>query len=279
VHWNTTTIWNRNTADGLTVHQAPILGQTNFVYVKIKNRGTQTATNVKVKGYHCKPGAGLVWPTDLQPMATPEILVGTLNGKNTQEKVVGPFKWVPITNAYGHDCLMMIASATGDPSNVDQITAGESMPEWRLVPNDNNIGQRNVQPVPGGGGITGLKDGLNGMTFGVRNPNNRLSAMQLRANVPPLLANKGWKITFKDLPTGAFRLASGARADVTINVTAGEAFTAAEVTAARLKNISIDVLADGVVVGGMTYPLEPTLKKAPLDHPPIVTRTAVRKKK
>ena len=77
-------------------------------------------------------------------MSTPEIVVGTLAGKNTQEKIVGPFKWTPIVNAWGHDCMMMIASADGDPSNVKNIQSGEVIEDWRLVPNDNNIGQRNV---------------------------------------------------------------------------------------------------------------------------------------
>ncbi len=269
VHWNTTTIWNRTAPDGGTTHQAPILGQTNFAYVRIKNRGTQTATNVKVRGFHCKPGAGLVWPTDLQAMITPTIAVGTLAGNKTQEKIVGPFQWKPITNAFGHDCLFMIVSAAGDPSNVDQFTAGETIPEWRLVPNDNNIGQRNVQPVPGGGGLTGLKEGLHGMSFSVRNPNNKTSAIQLKATLPPLLASKGWKVTFRNIPNGTFRLLSGARQDITIDVTPGQAFTGTEVTAARQRNIVIDVLADGIVVGGMTYPLDPGLKKAPIEKDPI----------
>lgn len=266
-HWNTTTIWNRTSPDGGTTHQSPILGATNFVYVKIRNRGTTTAQNVVVKGFHCKPGAGLVWPNDLQPMLTPSIAAGTLSGNNAQEKIVGPFKWKPVTNAFGHDCLMMIVSANGDPSNVDQFTAGETIPEWRLVPNDNNIGQRNVQPVPGAGGSEGLKNGLHGMSFGVRNPNNKVSAMALRATLPPLLKAKGWKVTFRELPTGRFKLASGARQEVIIDVTPGQPFTASEVTSARVKNIVIDVLADGMVVGGMTYPLDPGLAKAPVKDP------------
>jgi hypothetical protein len=37
----------------------------------------------------------------------------------------------------------MVVSADGDASKVNHVTAGESIPEWRLVPND-NIGLRNV---------------------------------------------------------------------------------------------------------------------------------------
>jgi zinc metalloprotease ZmpB len=262
VHWNTTTIWNRNKADGLAGHQAPILGQTNFVYVRIRNRGTQTASDVRVKGFHCKPGAGLLWPNDLQPMTTPEIVVGTLGANSSQEKVVGPFKWTPITNAFGHDCIMMIASASGDPSNVSQFTAGETIPEWRLVPNDNNIGQRNVQPVAGGGGMEGLKATLNGLTFSAANPNKKTAQMQVRAIVPPVLASRGWKVTFAGLPDGnKFMLASGAKRDIKIAVTPGKQFTASNVKSARIRHVNIELLADDIVVGGMTYPIDPDKKK------------------
>ena len=115
VHWNTTTIWNRRKADGGLAHQKAKLNKTNFAYVRIKNRGTTTAKNVRVKGYHCKPSAGVSWPNDLQPMATAEIVVGSLLGNNAQEKIVGPFEWVPINNAWGHDCMFMIVSRQARP--------------------------------------------------------------------------------------------------------------------------------------------------------------------
>lgn len=261
-HWSTTTIWNRNAADNGTTHQNPILGQTNFVYVKVKNRGTQTANDVIVKGFHCKPGAGLLWPNDLQPMTTAQISVGTIAGNNAQEKIVGPFKWTPITNAFGHDCLMMIASAKDDPSNVDQFTAGESIPEWRLVPNDNNIGQRNVQPVPGGGGGEGLKPALGALTFTVGNPNKKVSTMELKAELPTLLAKRGWKIAFRDTDGGKFRLQSGAKREIQLEVEPGQDFTAADVKSARKRSIEVEVYADGILIGGMTYPLDPEMKKA-----------------
>ena len=63
-----------------------LLGATNYAYVKIKNRGTSVATNVRVKGYHCKPLAGLLWPNDLQPMTTAELSAGTLQPNNAEEK-------------------------------------------------------------------------------------------------------------------------------------------------------------------------------------------------
>jgi len=147
VHWETVTIWNRRIADGLEGHQEPTVG-TNYAYVKIKNRGTSIAENVIVKAFHCKPSAGLVWPDDLQPMTTPELSADTLQPNNAEEKTIGPFAWTPVANAVGHDSMLLIISATGDPSNVDNFTAGEEIEDWRLVPNDNNIGLRNVRLEP-----------------------------------------------------------------------------------------------------------------------------------
>jgi len=143
VHWETPTVWNRLNPDGLPGHQDPA-GATNYAYVKIKNRGTSIANDVIVRGYHCKPSAGLVWPNDLQPMTTAQLAAGTLQPNDAEEKTVGPFAWTPATNASGHDSMLMVVSADGDPSNIDNFTAGEAVEDWRLVPNDNNIALRNV---------------------------------------------------------------------------------------------------------------------------------------
>ncbi len=147
VYWATTTIWNRH-APGGTTHEEPIPGATNYAYVKIKNRGTSVATNVIVKGYHCRPLAGLLWPTDLQPMSTAQLPAGSLQPNNTEEKTVGPFEWTPVKNAWGEDNMLMIVSTTGDPSNVDNLTPGGVIEDWRLVPNDNNVALRNVKFPP-----------------------------------------------------------------------------------------------------------------------------------
>ena len=108
--------------------------------------------------------------------------------------MVGPFEWTPNINAYGHDCMLMVVTADGDASNVDNFTAGETIPEWRLVPNDNNVGQRNVNPVPGGGGERGLMAGLNGVSFLVGNPNPRRGMMTFNVTLPSLLSKLGWRL-------------------------------------------------------------------------------------
>lgn len=148
-HTRNPSVWNRRAADGGTTHQEPAAGVTNFAYVRVKNRGTTQAQNVRVRGFHLRPGGAAVWPTDFQPLTTAELVVGTLSPNNQQEKIVGPFAWVPAADALGRDRLMMVVSANGDASNADHFTGNESIADWRLVPNDNNIGMRSVVPTAG----------------------------------------------------------------------------------------------------------------------------------
>ena len=121
MHSNNTSIWNRRSADGVIGHQEPIIGAQNFIYCKIKNRGTGIANNVEVHGYHSKSGAGLLLPKDIQPLSTAQIPVGTLAGNNAEEKIIGPFQWIPEINAYGYDSVIMIVSATEDTSNINEF--------------------------------------------------------------------------------------------------------------------------------------------------------------
>ncbi|MDJ0716814.1 MAG: hypothetical protein QNJ54_21795 [Prochloraceae cyanobacterium] len=258
IHWNTTTIWNRHNPDGLEVHQNPIQGTTNYAYVKIRNRGTKTANGVMVRGFHCKPTAGILWPTDLQPFLTPEITVGTINGNNTEEKIVGPFKWIPIINAHGHDSMMMMVSSERDRSNVDNLTSTEVIPEWRLVPNDNNIAQRNVQVVSGAN-VEALKKAFDGISFWVGNPNNTISKMKLDTRLPKVLTAKGWKLSFGGLGETPFALRPGRQKEIDLVLEPGEDFSASEVEASGDKDIVVFALADDNFVGGITYRLDPTL--------------------
>jgi hypothetical protein len=145
-YWDNRAIWNRRAADGVATHQEPIAGVPNFAYVRVKNRGTQIARNCRVRAYHRRAGAARAWPDGFEPVTTTELVVGTVNARNTEEKVVGPFTWVPNADSSHQDCLLMIVSADGDASNVQHVTTGESIEEWRLVPNDNNLGLRNLAP-------------------------------------------------------------------------------------------------------------------------------------
>ncbi|HET9518830.1 MAG TPA: hypothetical protein VFO77_14005, partial [Actinoplanes sp.] len=143
----TASIWNRRADDNGTDHQDPVVGETNFAYVIIKNRGTEPATGVTVEAFHADAGADLVYPTSWQPMATPSLAAPTVAPHSAAEVVVGPFRWVPRPAV--QECLLMVVSAPGDESNIAHLKPSAVLPHWRLVPNDNNIGQRNVTTVAG----------------------------------------------------------------------------------------------------------------------------------
>jgi zinc metalloprotease ZmpB len=271
VHWECRDIWNRlapSAGGGGGVHQSPVVGQTNYAYVRVKNRGTQAATNVVVRGYSADPGAGLSWPGDWTPMGTPQLSVaaGIPAGGTV---VVGPFKWKP--KHVGHECMFMEVSAKGDLSNIDPQTffpcATGPTPEWRLVPFDNNIGQRNVVPVAGGGGLRGLLTSFLDRKFVVRNPLDKQTRIEVKAEMPKFLTALGWGIQLNQRDnTSAFGLAAGNTRDVAIELKPGKEFKAADIEKVKDGvNIRLLVYADDMIIGGMTYELVPGLKQAPIE--------------
>ncbi len=283
VHWDCRDIWNRlsvTPGGGGGVHQTPVVGQTNFAYVKVKNRGTQAANDVVVRGYSANPGAGLSWPGDWKPMLTPKITVASIPSGG--EVIVGPFKWKPAV--VGHECMFMEVSTAGDRSNIDPATffpsATGPTPEWRVVPFDNNIGQRNVAPVAGGGGLRGLLSSFIGRKFKVRNPLDRAARIEIRSELPKLLKERGWIVVVDHRETTtSFALGPGESREVGVELKPGGQFTTEEVKQTRGGQIRLTVVADGNVFGGMTYDLDPTLERAPsertgigpisLNHPEI----------
>ncbi len=140
-YWSCQAIWNRRRSDRGTAHETPQSGVTNYAYVKIKNRGLQKATKVAVRAYHAPASAKLSFPGGWQPMQTAKRNAADVPPHSSAEILVGPFAWVPKSR---QEAMLMVVSAAGDPSNVDNFTAADSIPNWRLVPNDNNIAQRNT---------------------------------------------------------------------------------------------------------------------------------------
>ena len=132
-------VWNRHFADGGTAHQAPLAGFPSHVYVRVRNRGTQNATDAVVKLFQADPAGGLDWPSAWTPAATPQLPAGGAIATGGQT-VVGPFPWTPA--APGPVSVLASASATGDPSNADTVNG--PLPHWRLVPFDNNLAQRDL---------------------------------------------------------------------------------------------------------------------------------------
>lgn len=259
VHWECQAIWNRRHHDGQLTHQDPVVGKTNYAYVKIKNRGTNQATNVVVKAFHANPTIGLVYPTDWTPMTTAQLAAPNVAPNNSAEEIVGPFKWTP--TQLGHECMFMIVSANADPSNVSNFSAGETIPEWRLVPHDNNIGQRNVTPVPFKNDKEWMK-AVGNLRFTLKNPQRRAAKMLLVPTLPRVLVKRGWKLELKStegepIRRGSLKLGPGKSAEISMQLIAGEPFTAAEAAKWRDAAIRIEGYADGILIGGMTYPTAP----------------------
>ena len=265
--WETTEIWNRLEPDGHLQHQTPVVGQTNYAYVNVRNRGTQTANAPVVRGYHCRPSAGLVWPDDWQPMMTPSLTVpgGIPSGGHA---TVGPFEWRP--QHRGHECMLMSVSAPGDRANNDPASAmpcaAGPAPLWQMVPCDNNQGLRAIIPVPGGGRRRALVSAFRDRRFWASNPLPRTAKMEIRPILPAFLLMRGWSIVFDNPGNGTFSLGPRATRVIWPRLVGGQDFSAAEVTAAGTVTILIVVLADGLVVGGLTFVLDPKLRYPPREE-------------
>ncbi len=256
--WNTTDIWSSRTADETIGHETPLLDETNYLYVRVKNRGTATATNVLVKAYHCRPSTGLVWPDDWQTMETAELPAPNILSGG--EAIVGPFEWIP--EVEGHECLLASVSADGDASNADTVNG--PVPHWRLVPFDNNIGQRNVSPEPGGDSDE-LVSSLTRRAFWVNNPYDKVVNIEIEANLPTILSNKNWKIKFHNPGANKFRLGPGDERKIEFSLVAGSAFSAGELKPLG-EALDIQTMTDGLLLGGMTYHIDPKLKEKFSEH-------------
>jgi hypothetical protein len=183
--------------------------------------------------------------------------------------VVGPFTWVP--TELGHECMLMEVSCPGDRSNIDVVgalpCAFGPTPHWRLIPFDNNLAQRNVAPVAAGGGATGLARSLSNRPFFVKNPYETSIRITLSPELPPFLVERGWKLRW-DSPS-LFTLGPRASRQVQFSLDPGKDFTADEVRVAGADlRVKVRSLMDGAIIGGMSYALDPDLKRADGGRPP-----------
>jgi parallel beta-helix repeat protein len=132
--WQSPDIWVRNTADGLTDHQNPINLITNTVYIRMRNRGTLTATNATVTAYWHPPALviGQSWWESIGTITADELAPGAVYTASMpwQPQITGV-----LTEPY-HTCLIDVISSTQDVA-----------PTFWDVRGSNNIEQRNVDIV------------------------------------------------------------------------------------------------------------------------------------
>jgi zinc metalloprotease ZmpB len=129
-------IWNRNVADGGMTHETPILNVPNFVYVKVQNRGTKSATSVTARAFQSKVANATTFPSHWSPMTTQVLPVagGIAPGATV---VVGPFQWTP---SFDNQSGLISVDADGDRSNLTLIKG--AVLNAQLVRLDNNLAQR-----------------------------------------------------------------------------------------------------------------------------------------
>ncbi len=251
VHWQNQDMWVRRAPDGGTTHEPPIVNQPNYMYVRVKNRGTQAANSVRVDAYHCLPGTGLAFPDDWMPMTTPTLALGSPIPSGGQA-VLGPFEFTP--TQVGHECLLAIAHADGDEGN--DTTIQGTIPEGRFVPFDNNIGQRNVNPVPPSFQL--LAEWFNEHRIWVRNPFREVKEVRINVRIPRLLRKLGWKLHIVSEGQNNFKLAAMDRREVVFKMEPGEDFDPKDLYRSIKGGddmIEVEVLLDGELSGGMSYPL------------------------
>ena len=138
-------IWNRLAPDGGNVHQEPILGQINYAYVVVRNRGVARSRALIVKGYQsnsncCKAKSkALCWPSDFDKIKTHEIRARNISPGGYD--VIGPFEWEP---CHVNSSILFEVSCRRDQSNISILRNGDKVSIDKLALFDNNIALRKM---------------------------------------------------------------------------------------------------------------------------------------
>lgn len=249
-HWKCQDIWVRRNDDGGLTHQRPIVGTDNYIYVRVKNRGMTTAVGVRVSPYTALPGSGLAFPDDWQPTIVPSLGTGPI--APGAERIVGPFRWRP--TQVGHECLMAIAEADGDPGN--DTTINGTIAESRFVPFDNNIGQRNVNPLPPL--FKYILEYFHKHPIWVRNPFKKPVVCKIEIGMPKILEEHGWKLRVVSAGRDKFELGPREKREVMFTLEEGNKISDELLHKAIKRNeatIEIETTLDGELSGGMSYPI------------------------
>jgi hypothetical protein len=141
--WKSPYIWVRNDQDATLsrqhMHQNPVGGVPNFVYVKLHNGGLPTSGELEL--HFADASTGLAWPGDWTLIASTP--VAAFAGNTTR---VVEVPWTPTLT--GHACLLARWVSPDDP-----MTHPEGPNIGVNVRNNNNIVWRNVNVIGLGGDV------------------------------------------------------------------------------------------------------------------------------
>jgi hypothetical protein len=101
---------------------------------------------------------------------------------------------------------------------------------------------------------------IDGAVFFAGNSFNRPAKMDLRVELPKVLASKGWKLDPGD-SGGGFRLGPGEKQQIRLRLVAGNDFTADELADSADRAITVELYGNDTLLGGVTYRLDPELKE------------------
>ncbi|MCW5853138.1 MAG: VWA domain-containing protein, partial [Anaerolineae bacterium] len=170
--WDSPDIWVRNQPDTIEGHQNPLVGQQNYVTVRVRNIGDTAVNNIQVHVYAAPGAASIRWPDEWVPEIGTDTLATLAAGATGTVKVA----WTP--SKEGHTCFLARIEAPVDPITADG---------W--VPFDNNICQKNVQVIDAGPTTSGVTVG---------NAHHGSGYGSVTVNSPPVAAGASARVTFTD---------------------------------------------------------------------------------
>ena len=128
--WKSPSIWIRNADDGGLIHQNPVYGQTNYVYVKLRREVVEGKEPIEgeLELYYANASTGLDWKS--QWTLIDKLPVSILN----ESELIVKFPWDPAGK--GHFCLVARWSSPEDQphdetTNIDSNTRLNNNVVWR----------------------------------------------------------------------------------------------------------------------------------------------------
>jgi len=270
-YWDTQDIWVKTSpyanaaaqaAGGPADHVEPPVNSTAYLYVRVKNIGTNAGGSgpITVKAFHCLPGMGLVWPTGWTATDTPSLNVTNISPGLSNGVVVGPFPWTP--TEVGHECMLVIVECANDKAVTQDLLATDVVPHSDLVPFDNNIAQRNLAPT--------MAKGQMARGFYINNPFSEPKTITLHfdSSLP-----QGWQWrtnlpSIEEIPLGP---RERHWVEVIIDQAEGQEVTEFE----RSQGLTVTGTIDDHVIGGMTFYIAPPSAFSRPAEPPVTDITSL----
>lgn len=169
--WSAPQVWVRHQKDSIQEHQNPLGGKTNYIYVRVWNRGQKKSPESRVAAFWAKAGTNLQWPDAWTGQLTVENIpvggtvpkLGIVPPLDPGKFADVPIEWPTpdpkqfsiITNAaVGGDNLWHFCLLLKIADKNDGLTYPNLSDIYSYVSYNNNVVQKNVTIVEVGSGST-----------------------------------------------------------------------------------------------------------------------------